>query len=213
MAKPAAFDREVKAAIAGAREQVKRTFVAEIRRQLDRVEQESGPAFTRRFIDGVKDRPIEDIDPFGRAFFTFHYLRDAVREAIEILRVTSPVDTGAYEASHNVFIDEDPLAPVVRKGDGGFPWQLGLLDRITDQSRVTITPTVEYARVIEEGTKRKKPWSTQAQVPASGVYRTAATAIQRRWVGIVIARYEWVQLDVMDAQYRRQPAIVLENAL
>ncbi len=203
MARASAFDRDVQTAIAGARGQVKTLLIAEITRQVERVEQDNRPPFIRRFVDGVKDRPLAEIDPFGRAFFTFHYLRDAVRDAVEILRSTSPVDTGAYQSSHNVFIDDASIAPVVGKGDGGSLWSYSLLDRITDQSRVAISPTVEYARIIESGYRG-------SSVEAKHVYRNATTAIQRRWGGVIIARFEFIGQDVPGARYARQPAMVLE---
>lgn len=213
MARSIATDRAIALAISGVREAVQKEVAAFITRQVEEIHREHRPSHTRQWVDGVEGKPVETIDPFGRALFQFQYWDLVLADALDILRSTSPVDTGSYRASHNVFTYAgDPLAPVITKMENPPLYSPASLKIADGTYQAIIAPTVPYARVIETGMNGKKPWSKQPQVPLVGVYRNATTAIQRRWTGIVFARLEWLELDVNDARYRRQPAMVLEHA-
>lgn len=210
MPRSPALDRQIQAAFTGAREQVQKLFVAEIHRQLDRAKTEARPSHVTQYIDGKKGAPIEGVDAFGVAVFEFNYMRRAVLDLIGILRTTSPVDTGTYQSSHNVFFDGEPQLPIAYKGNGPMSWSPAMLDVIADQTKVTVAPTVEYARLIEQRAKRFA--KRNAQVPLTGVYRNAATAISRRWSSVIAVRYVWVDLDVGGSSaYARQPGIELTS--
>lgn len=213
MARSQAVYRAIKLAITGIHAEVQREFAATVQRELDAIQQQHRPSSIQQWVDGVPNKPVAQIDPFGRAVFQFQYWDLVLKDALEILRATSPVDTGSYRASHNVYLPTgDPLGPVVVKSKSPPLYDPASIFIPPGTVQVVIAPSVPYARVIEEGMAGKKPWSKQPQVPLVGVYRNATTAIQRRWTGVVLARLEWMEMGVDDARYARQPAMVLEHA-
>ena len=180
MARSVAADRFVSTVLRGAESAVQRAFVAAVRQQLDRVEREARPTETIRFVDGIEGRPIEQVQPFGIVHFRFGYLRRIAEAALQILRETSPVDSGEYQRAHTVYVDGDAVADLARIGQA---------------RRIVIANDIPYARVVEVGALGKVPWSTQPQVPRQGVYRAAVREIKRRFGHVADIGFTFVGVD------------------
>lgn len=194
----------------GAEDAVRRRLVETVHRELDRVQRDSNPDAYTQWIDGVKDRKIEDIKPYGKSRFKFSYLRSAVQQCLGILQQTSPVDSGRYRSSHNVFVDGVPLFPVVSEESNFGPLNYSDLIRLDKEESALIIPTVSYARRIEEGKKPERlgggPWSAHGD----HVYRNAAAALRRYWNGVVLITFRWESIAV-SGKNMRQPAIEIQK--
>lgn len=195
-------DRTVIARIqARTREAAQQALVEMARRELAAVQAEAQPSGTEQFVDGRKGVALETVKPGGIIHFEFSYLQEIVRAALSELESASPVDTGKYFSSHEVYVDGARVSS---------------LDAIANARRVVVSNTVDYARVIEIGIGKKVPWSKRPQVPKEGVYHHAVKALRRRFGNIADIRYAWVGLDAShetgsNASKDRFPAIVIEQ--
>lgn len=199
MARMPAFDRAINVVLKGARDQVQKALAEVVEAELERVVRDDHPSGYEQFIDGVKDRPIADIEPFGEAVFHFTYHVEIVAFALETLRALSPVDSGKYKHSHGVFID----------GNRVDDFRI-----IPPGSAVVIASTLPYARRLEVASKwrhgpqkgQPRGWSIQPQVPqpADSIYRHAADTLNRRYGNVMKATYIWAE-----AGGGRVPAISL----
>jgi hypothetical protein len=206
MARIPSYDRAVSVILKGARDECQKALVRVVRDELGRVQRGATPSATLQFIDGVEGKPIERIDPFGKALFLFSYWREIVEFALEVLKATSPVDSGDYQARHSIYADGLLV-------DG--PGQIG------SASRVVIANTLPYARRLEVPTTwwhkksgkqgEARGWSVQPQVPQPGssIYHHAAATVRRRYGNIVKVTYTWVEGEGASGRF---PAIVMETA-
>jgi hypothetical protein len=206
MAKLAAYDRAVSVVLKGAMDQCQKALVRVVHEELSKVQRQSHPSRTERFIDGVENRPIEQIEPFGHAFFRFSYWEEIVVFALEVLTATSPVDSGDYKSQHSLYAD-DALV--------GSPAQIG------NASRVVIANTVPYARRLEIPSKwwfknsgkkgAPRGWSVQSQVPQpkDSIYHHAAMTVRRKYGNVVNVSYTWVEGEGASGRF---PAILLTGA-
>lgn len=197
MARMAAFDRAISVVIKGARDQVQQALADVVQSELDRVVREDRPSGYQQFIDGTRDKPISQIEPFGEAVFNFTYHVEIVAFALEVLRALSPVLSGDYKHSHGVYIDG------IRVDD---------FRTVPAGSAIFIASTLPYARRLEiptkwrHGAQRGQPrgWSVQQQVPqpADSIYQHAADTVRRRYGNVMLIQYIWA-----DAEGTRVPAI------
>lgn len=201
MARMTTFDRAISVALKGARDQVQKALVEVVQSELDRVIREDRPSGYDQVIDGVADKPIPQIEPFGVAVFSFHYGADVVQFALETLRALSPVESGDYRSGHYVFVNG------ARVED---------LSAVTSASQILIANTLPYARRLEMPSKWRygslkgqvRGWSVQPQVPqpADSIYRHAADTVNRRYGNVMKASYTWAEADG-----QRVPAISLTD--
>ena len=196
------LNRQVLLRVQAATEQAaQRALAAEVHRQLDRVKAESRPSGIETWTDGRKGAPVEQIRASGVFHAELHYVREVAEAALAILDDASPVDSGAYIEAHHVYLDG------ARVSD---------LDGIETASRIIVTNTVEYARVIEVGRGKRVPWSKQPQVPKDGVYRSAARTLARRLGNVCNIRFGWVGADESNetgstSSSNRFPALIIER--
>lgn len=223
MAKDPIFDRGITLAISGAKDEVQKLFVAEIRRQLDRAIAEARPTSYEQYVDRVPGRVIEQVEPFGIAVFTFSYLSEIAKFALSVLREISPVDRGSpkreangivYRDNHNVYVDGVLIES---------------LSSIGAADRVVIANTLPYARRLELPSKwrhgplkgQPRGWSIQPQVPqpADSIYQHAAATVRRRYGNMATVESTWVGLaggteltgGAANESRNRFPAIVIEE--
>jgi len=185
MARIPSFDRQIEVMLAAAREQVQEALVEVVEHELDRVKAESNPSSYDQFIDGVKDRAIEQIQPFGEAVFRFYYGREVIAFALEMLRALSPVLKGDYKRSHEVYVD----------GALTQDWR-----NIGVSQRVVITSSLAYSRKVEVG------WQ-EHEHPGYAVYQHVAESLRRRYGNVARVTYQWVDVSTRG----RVPAIVIED--
>jgi hypothetical protein len=201
MARMPAFDRAISVVLTGAREQVQKALVNVVHAELDRVKRESQPSGYEQFVDGVEDKPIGEIDPFGTAVFHFHYHVEIIAFALETLRALSPVRSGKYKHSHQVFVDGAAVTD---------------FRTIPDGASIVIASTSPYARRLEVPSKwrhgelkgQKRGWSVQPQVPQpdDSIYKHAADTLNRRYGNVMKSTYIWAE-----AGGQRVPAISLDD--
>lgn len=203
MARIAAFDRAVDAVIKEFGDHVQQALAEVVQEELDRVVREDRPSGYEQSIDGVAGKAIAEIEPFGRAVFRFSYHVEIIAFALEILRALSPVKSGDYKHSHDVFINGE---------------QTSDFRSVPYGATIAIASTLPYARRLEVPTKwrkgpnkgQKRGWSLQAQVPqpSDSIYKHAVATLNRRYGNIMKATYAWV--DAGD-DGDRVPAIILQD--
>jgi len=203
-----AFDRAISVVLTGAREQCQEALVKLVKDELDQVLREDRPDSYIQAIDGDTGKPIPQIEPFGQAFFRFRYGREVIAFALEALRAVSPVLSGAYRSSHELFADGTLIAD---------------FNQIGDAKTVVITNTLPYARKIEGGrrgrdavkhhdsgamTQRK---GSSVQAP-DGVYELTAQTVNRRYGNIAKARFGYVGITGDEGAKGRDrfPALIID---
>lgn len=213
MARDPIFDRAIQTAFTGAADQIKRLFVAEATRQLERAKSEARPSGFDQFVDRVKGAPLQSVDPYGVIVFEFSYGAEVVEFALATLRSISPVDSSDYQGGHHVYVDGVMVSDLSSLGTA---------------KRIVIANTLPYARRIELPAKwrhgpmkgQARGWSIQPQVPQpkDSVYQHAVKTVNRRFGNAMRAEYAWVGLDggaeVAGAEGNqskiRYPAMVIE---
>lgn len=128
------------------------------------------------FVDGVEGANELSVKPTGRIVYQFELVGDLMADAIEMLQQYSPVRSGAYANSHEVFADgvqvENPNDPPVAK-------------------EYVIMNLRPYARKIE-GTIRsggdRPPQSRQAP---NGVYNVVASLLSKRYGNIARVNFSY----------------------
>jgi len=177
-ARAVASDRFISVARAGAREAVSRRLAVVAAREIARVQADCSPDATVIFVDGREGAAIDTVQRIVHARFS--YMTKVVVAALQTLRDTSPVKSGAYQAGHQTFVDGELTTDPAT---------------IAKARRVVISDSVPYARVIEIGRGKRKPFSKQPQVPAEGPYHSAARALQRRFGHLANIAFDWVGID------------------
>jgi hypothetical protein len=145
--------------------------------QLEAVES-IAPVPYKQFVDGSEGAPFGSVIPGGRIVIQFQRNLDVLAWIFEQLYKLSPVDTGAYRADHELWVDgvQTEITPGEKIVTGGSVYVL-----------VNLRP---YARRIEHG------WSSQAP---SGVYEITAVAAQRQFPGVHIL-FDYLSLGEADPQ-------------
>lgn len=118
------------------------------------------PNAFERYVDGREGIPEEAVRPAGLIVYTYARMGEIVDYAIEVLRELSPVLSGRYRESHEVFVD-GVLAGIDRNFEGA--------------REIVITNVTPYARKIEVGNMKMR-------VPGSH-------AVYSQAIGDVRARY------------------------
>lgn len=203
MARAVASDRFIQVATARTEAAVQRALVATAQRKLAEIQATAKPTEITRFVDRVKDRPLSAVRPYGVIRFRFGYLRRIAEAALRLLEDTSPVDSGEYVESHALYADDKMVATPAE---------------IRDARRVVIANGCAYARAVELGMWGRVPWSTQPQVPAIGVYKSAAAVLKRRFGHLADIRFSFAGADAGvilsgpagNVSGVRFPALVLE---
>lgn len=178
MSRAVANDRFVSVALQGAREAVSRRLALIAAREIARVQTECSPSSTATFVDGREGVSLDRVEHVVHARFS--YMGRIVDAALQTLRDTSPVKSGKYQAGHQAFVDGELTTDPAT---------------IAKARRVVISDSVPYARVIEIGRGKKKPFSKQPRVPAEGPYHAAARSLQRRFGHLANIAFDWVRID------------------
>jgi len=137
--------------------QIKAAEIKVARDAIDRVVRENHPSAVEIIVDGVPGRPVEEVQPFGVIEAHFGYGTEIVSAALEILRALSPVKTGAYQRSHQIYVDGS-MVP-----DGA---------DIGAANHIVIASTLPYSKKIEHGESKQAP---------DGVYAHAVDTLRRRF--------------------------------
>lgn len=201
----ALYDRAVSVVLRGAEDACQKALVKVVNEELGRVKREANPSGTEQYVDGVKDKRIKDIEPFGNALFLFSYWEEIVAFALESVRAVSPVRSGEYKQRHAIYADDELVASPALVGGA---------------TRVAIVNTASYARRLEIPSKwwfknsgkkgAVRGWSVQPQVPQpkDSIYHNAAMTVRRKYGNIVFVKYAWVDAEGGDGG--RFPAILME---
>ena len=112
-------------------------------------------------VDGIEEKSLEDVQPFGRVQEEFEILGWAIDYVIGLLHRFSPVKSGDYLHGHELLVN-------------GAPYTIGAPLRPGDTAE--FINRMPYARRIERG------WSQHAP---SGVY-AAVAGIARRRIGSLV---------------------------
>ena len=205
MAKMALYDRAISVVLKGAEDACQKVLVGIVNEELGRVKREARPSGIEQYIDGVKDKRIKDIEPFGNALFFFSYWEEIVAFTLAMLQEFSPVDSGQYKQHHFIYADDGLVASPADVGSA---------------RRVAITNTSDYARRLEIPSKwwfkksgkkgAERGWSVQPQVPQpkSSIYQETVSTVRRKYGNIVMVKYAWVSADGGDGG--RFPAVLME---
>jgi len=205
-----AFDRTISVVLTGAREQIRQAEIRTAQEAVARVVRESHPSAVEMIVDGVPGRRIEDVQPFGTIEVHFGYGTEIVSLALEILRALSPVKTGAYQRSHQVYINGAMVSDIA---------DVGAADHIV------IASTLPYSRKIEGGLRftgwnsghrghydadaMKRVGGESSQAP-DGVYQLAAETLSRRFGNSYNVTFSWAGPSG-EPGAGRYPALVIDR--
>jgi len=178
MARAVASDTFISVALQGARDAVSRRVAEVARAEIARVEARFSPSSTTVFVDGREGASLEQVQHVVHA--RFGYMGRIIEAGLDILRTTSPVESGEYQREHRAFVEGEATTDAAR---------------IASARRVVLANEVPYARVVEIGVKGRVPFSKQAQVPREGVYRHAARELRRRFGHLADVSFGWVGID------------------
>lgn len=134
------------------------------------------------FVDGKEGAPLESVRPDGVIVAEFELVSDVLIWISEQLTKFSPVLSGRYQRSHELF------------ADGKLVSAIDQLIPLADQ--YVFVNTVPYARKIERGSSSQAP---------DGVYQGVASLAQRRFGNIARSSYTFATLP----EGERNPAIVV----
>jgi hypothetical protein len=134
------------------------------------------------YVDGQEGAALTDVKPNGVIRAEFHLVNEALEWIAEQLRTHSPVLTGRYSKSHELFADgtqaDDPNAP-------------------PPADEYVFVNTQSYARKLERGKSSQAP---------DGVYQAVATLAQRRFGNL--AKITFSYRTVLGGE--RNPAIIVK---
>ena len=136
------------------------------------------------FVDGAQGKPLEDVRPNGVIVAEFELVQDVLIWIAEQLFKFSPVKSGLYQRSHELF------------ADGKHVEALGQLIPFADE--YIFVNTVPYARKIERGLSSQAP---------EGVYQAIAALARMRFGNIARTSYTFATLPGGE----RNPAIVVKT--
>ena len=136
----------------------------------------------KTFVDGKQGAPLDSVRPNGVIVTEFELVQDVLVWIAEQLFKFSPVKSGLYQKSHELF------------ADGRHVEALGQLIPIADE--YIFVNTVPYARKIERGLSSQAP---------EGVYQAIAALARTRFGNITKTSYTFATLPGGE----RNPAIVV----
>lgn len=177
MTRRATTQKFVTVTMQGMGEAVDRQFREIAKRKLSEAIRENNPSAVLVSVDGVFGAPLAGAKEYVHA--RFFYLRRVAEDALSILRAFSPVYSGKYKQSHEIYVDG----------------VLSSLDGIGTATEIIVTNDLYYARVIEIGKGDKKIWSKQPNVPRDGIYRNAEVALQRRHGAVANISFIWASFE------------------
>lgn len=135
------------------------------------------PSSFQRFVDGVKGAPEEAVKLDGVIVYDYPRIDLVAGFALEILQALSPVKSGDYKGSHQIYINDDPAG-----------YNAGVLKNWKYGDKVFIANEMPYARKIELGAMKMK-------VPGTDhVYHQAAIIVRNRYGSLVTIRFTYVGL-------------------
>lgn len=138
---------------------------------------------TLEVVDGVKDRPFEEVRPGGIIFVGFDYRREVVAACFEELRARSPVVSGEYRDSHFAMLDGIGLPPLT----------VPSAEATKFAKRIVITNPLPYARKLEVGvTEGGSPFAKQVD---PHIFESAARAVRRDFGEVVTIWFSFVDLE------------------
>ena len=136
------------------------------------------------FVDGVQGAALESVKPNGVIVAEFELVQDVLVWIAEQLFKFSPVKSGLYQKSHELF------------ADGKHVEALGQLIPLAEE--YIFVNTVPYARKIERGLSSQAP---------EGVYQSIAALARQRFGNIARTSYTFATLPGGE----RNPAIVVKT--
>lgn len=174
MARPQAFERELRLATAGLDPaNIKRALAAFAKQELAKV-QASGeaPEHYVRAVNGRIGAPEESVEPPGPIVYSFNVLPDVAEYALAFAMERSPVRSGRFKKSWFVMANGRSVAN---------------LESIPLDAEVILTNDQPYARKIETGhmTMRVPP----------GIVEDTKQAVMRRFGNIVTAQKRFIPLS------------------
>lgn len=174
MARPQAFERELRLATAGlSKDNIRRQLAAFAKQELAKV-QRSGEAPERyvRTVNGRIGAPEESVEPPGPIVYSFNVLPDVAEYALAFAKERSPVRSGRFKKSWFVMVNGRETRS---------------LESIPLEAEVILTNSQPYSRKIEVGAMKMR-------VPP-GVVEDTKQAVMRRFGNIVTAQKRFIPLS------------------
>lgn len=173
MARPQAFERELKLATAGLEPAAIAGELAAFAKRSLAAAQQAGEAPERyvRIVNGRIGAPEESVIPPGPIIYDFNWLAEVVEYGLAFAAARSPVRSGRYKRAWFAMVNGQ---------------RAGNLTEIPGDAEVIITNDVPYARKIEVG-------HMKMQVPP-GIVEDTRQAIMRRFGNIVVVERKFVEL-------------------
>lgn len=173
MARPQAFERELRIATAGLEPQAIAKLLAQTARKALAEAQAEGSAPERyvRVVNGRIGAPEDSVIPPGPIVYEFAWLSEVATYALAFARERSPVRSGRYKRSWFVMVNGTATRA---------------LDAIPSGAEVILTNDQPYSRKIEVGAMKMR-------VPP-GVVEDTRQAVMRRFGNIVTAQRRFINL-------------------
>jgi hypothetical protein len=132
-------------------------------------------------VDGRRGVPFEAVKPDGMIYIGFDYRSEIVAVAFEELQARSPVDSGAYRASHFAMLD----------GRGLGPLEIPSAASLAKVSRLTISNPLPYARKLEVGiTESGKPFTADPHI-----FESAMIQLRRAYGAVAKFGFTFINLE------------------
>lgn len=173
MARPQAFERELKIATAGLEPDAIRALLAKTAKEALSEAQRSGdaPANFRRFVNGREGVSEEQVNPPGPIVYEFSWLPEITEYGLAFWKERAPKESGDYARSVIVLVNGR---------------QTSNFTAIAPDAEVVIVATVPYARKVEVGAMKMR-------VPP-GIAQDTRQAILRRFGNVVQAEVRFINL-------------------
>jgi len=173
MARPQAFERELRIATQGLQpEAISKLLAQTARRALaDAISSGEAPRSYVRAVNGRIGVSEDQVIPPGPIVYNFNFLPDVIVYGQAFFRERAPVKSGAYRDSLIVLVNGA---------------QVRAFNNIPLDAEVILVPTVPYSRKIEVG-------SMVMRVPA-GVIEDTRQAVMRRFGDVIVAQKRFISL-------------------
>lgn len=184
MARPQAFERELKVATAGLEPKAISALLAKTARQALAEAQQSGeaPATYVKTVNGRVGAPEESVIAPGPIVYTFSSLPEVAVYALAFCKERSPVKSGRYKKSWFVMVNgQEVTIPDV---GGAFIDSGDFI--IPPDAELIITNDQPYSRKIETG-------HMTMSVPP-GIVEDARQAVMRRFGNAILAQKRFISL-------------------
>lgn len=145
---------------------------------------------TMSAVDGVRDRPFEEVKPTGQIVVIYDYRAECIYACLQELVARSPIRSGRYRRSHTVMLGTTPLPPMT----------VPTAAQLRSVNMITIFNPVPYAARLEFGkTKSGRAFVRQVE---PHIYENAMGVVAREFRAVCSLSY--VKITPPSGGYERQ---------